>query len=55
MEGFRDSVVAGEAPHGGDLVTPRVKGICELHQLGNAGLTQLVDGAGSGTPAMAEL
>ena len=31
-EAFGDSVVAGEAPHAGDLLTPRIQRIAQCHE-----------------------
>jgi len=45
VEALGDAVVAGEAPHGDNLLAPAVQGIAELYQLRQAGLAQLVDGA----------
>jgi hypothetical protein len=36
VEAFGDAVVAGEAPHGGDLVLPGMKGVAQLNQLRQA-------------------
>ena len=44
VEALGDAVVAGEAPHRGDLGRQEVKGLAELHQLRQAGLAQLVNG-----------
>jgi len=45
MEALGDAVVAGEAPHGDDLAGPSGKSVTQLHELRQAGLAQLVDGA----------
>src|SRR6185437_8430178 len=45
VEAFGDAVVAAEAPHGGDLTGPGMQRVAELHQLRQASLPQLVDGA----------
>jgi hypothetical protein len=45
MESLGNSVVAGESPHGDDLLGPAVQGVAELYQLRQAGLAQLVHGA----------
>ena len=42
VEALGDAIVAGKAPHGGDLFGPRVQGLAELDQLRQAGLAQLV-------------
>ena len=45
MESFSDSVVAGEAPHGDDLLRPGGQGLAELNQGSQACLPKFVDGA----------
>ena len=45
VEAFGDAVVASEAPHGDDFFRPGRKGLAELDQGCQAGLTQLIDGA----------
>src|SRR6185437_13887257 len=45
VEAFGDAVVAAEGPHGGDLAGPGMERVAELHQLRQASLPQLVDGA----------
>ena len=45
MKTFGDSVVAGEAPHGSDLVAPGVERVAEGGQLRKPGLPEFVDGA----------
>jgi hypothetical protein len=44
VEAFSYAVVAGEAPHGHDLVRPGRESLAKLDQLAEAGLAQLVDG-----------
>jgi hypothetical protein len=44
VEAFGDAVVAGKAPHHGDLHGPGIESFYELHQLRQAGLAQLVNG-----------
>jgi hypothetical protein len=44
VEAFGDAVVAGEAPHGGNLGRPGVEGFAQLYQLRQASLPQLVHG-----------
>jgi len=45
VESFSDSVVAGEAPHGDDLLRPRRQSLPQLDQRSQAGLAQFIDGA----------
>jgi hypothetical protein len=45
VEALGDSVVAGEPPHGGDLLRPGSQGLAELNELCESGLTQFIDGA----------
>ena len=44
VKAFGDPVIAGEAPHRGDLVLPTGEGFAERDQLRQSGLPQLVDG-----------
>ena len=45
VEALGDAVVAGEAPHGDDLVGPSGESLAELHELDQTGLAQLMYGA----------
>ena len=45
MEAFGDAVVAGEAPHGDDLLGPGRECLSQLDQWWEAGLAQLVNSA----------
>ena len=44
VETFGDSIVTSEAPHGGNLAGPGLKGIAQRDQLRQPGLAELVDG-----------
>ena len=43
MEAFGDSVVAGEAPHAGDFLTPGMENIAELDQWREPATTECTD------------
>jgi hypothetical protein len=45
VEPLGDSVIPGKAPHGTDLISPRVERFAELYELRQAGLPQLVQSA----------
>ena len=43
VKAFGDAVIAGEAPHGGDLHRPGGQGLPQRHQLRQAAVAQLVE------------
>jgi hypothetical protein len=43
VKALRDSVVAGEAPHGGDFFAPGIQGIAELSEWREAATTERGD------------
>ena len=44
MEAFGDAIVPGEAPHGGNFRLPGMKGVAKLHQVGQNGGLERLDG-----------